>query len=189
VVRLVYVMVGVSIRLRSVGPEKFQTADAVSAELAFQSVSGLWDRRNTLNVPQILEFGVSIRLRSVGPEKCARSGAAACGSSFQSVSGLWDRRNARTATWSSLRSSFNPSPVCGTGEICVRSLCQIHSIVSIRLRSVGPEKSAGRGPAGGRRSFNPSPVCGTGEIGRQLVRAVGDLVSIRLRSVGPEKCC
>jgi len=136
--------------------------------LWFQSVSGLWDRRNitTRNIQAILYL-------------------------FQSVSGLWDRRNARFARRDRRRFGFNPSPVCGTGEMlhkeeegyielfqsvsglwdrrnpgCRRRRCP--AWVSIRLRSVGPEKSGGRQPKLHRRGFNPSPVCGTGEIFRQV---------------------
>jgi len=36
--------------------------------------------------------------------------------------------------------------------------------VSIRLRSVGPEKSGQKPEGEPEQSFNPSPVCGTGEI-------------------------
>jgi len=60
---------------------------------------------------------------------------------FQSVSGLWDRRNAHRLGLHHHQQGFNPSPVCGTGEI----------------------ERAGK-PRGGIRRFNPSPVCGTGEI-------------------------
>ena len=130
----------------------------------FQSVSGLWDRRNANAVTIV-----------------------ATAARFQSVSGLWDRRNrfAGARRWTPTR--FNPSPVCGTGEIRRQPRC------------------------GDRRAgFNPSPVCGTGEMRLahvhrrhrkfQSVSGLWDRrnwngpgnyglrgVSIRLRSVGPEK--
>jgi len=61
---------------------------------AFQSVSGLWDRRNAAAaavVDHVLQF--------------------------QSVSGLWDRRNPASRSRAAMSTRFNPSPVCGTGEI------------------------------------------------------------------------
>jgi len=201
----------VSIRLRSVGPEKCGTwytrhssscfnpspvcgtgeilalGDAALI-MVFQSVSGLWDRRNEARVLLIVEF-----------------------SEFQSVSGLWDRRNHPAGRRPTGRSGFNPSPVCGTGEIPAAATARRSRSVSIRLRSVGPEKSAPaqvsprlggfqsvsglwdrRNAAAdaarfGRRGFNPSPVCGTGEIAGDRRREPERRVSIRLRSVGPEK--
>jgi len=156
--------------------------------ILFQSVSGLWDRRNDPSVAGSLAVYVSIRLRSVGPEKFRAACLPSAPPLFQSVSGLWDRRN--TAAWASpcMPACFNPSPVCGTGEIVLR-------------RAHGPARSR----------FNPSPVCGTGEMklsiaavcgdwfqsvsglwDRRNLRALADAclvsVSIRLRSVGPEKC-
>jgi len=131
----------VSIRLRSVGPEKFFTLDAVAVKIWFQSVSGLWDRRNgVMNVlplcgrsfnpspvcgtgeifdPDVYKalIEVSIRLRSVGPEKCAASSSGAAAIRFQSVSGLWDRRNMLSQAKARSTWGFNPSPVCGTGEM------------------------------------------------------------------------
>jgi len=83
----------VSIRLRSVGPEKLNVWTQRARAWLFQSVSGLWDRRNSKSPPW--------------------PNAA---SLFQSVSGLWDRRNPRCPGQPPLQR------------------------VSIRLRSVGPEK-------------------------------------------------
>jgi len=37
---------------------------------------------------------------------------------FQSVSGLWDRRNVHLSSRVPCFLRFNPSPVCGTGEMC-----------------------------------------------------------------------
>jgi len=110
---------------------------------------------------------------------------------FQSVSGLWDRRNLDQESSGDAKMCFNPSPVCGTGEILVVVNCRQQQRVSIRLRSVGPEKFDTAGdvlddwefqsvsglwdrrnwnrPAHvkpRRACFNPSPVCGTGEIPR-----------------------
>jgi len=65
----------VSIRLRSVGPEKFFHVALELGQVAFQSVSGLWDRRNATALAAI---GAKVE--------------------FQSVSGLWDRRNPRRQT-------------------------------------------------------------------------------------------
>jgi len=130
----------VSIRLRSVGPEKFEEEERIAAEQKFQSVSGLWDRRNAGPSRSARSRPVSIRLRSVGPEK-------------------W-----RSATTPPRAARFNPSPVCGTGEIPCPGPC-----------------------APARRCFNPSPVCGTGEISGPPRGHGGGQVSIRLRSVGPEK--
>jgi len=83
----------------------------------FQSVSGLWDRRND---------GSPMRTRAPCP--------------FQSVSGLWDRRNVRTRSGGRRPRRFNPSPVCGTGEMISMWGPGVAKRVSIRLRSVGPEK-------------------------------------------------
>jgi len=116
---------------------------AAAVTEVFQSVSGLWDRRNLLSPPE-----------------------PPCLTKFQSVSGLWDRRNQALGGGLGQDRRFNPSPVCGTGEIIFRSREMSGALVSIRLRSVGPEKC----PPGRLRpiaagGFNPSPVCGTGEIG------------------------
>jgi len=200
----------VSIRLRSVGPEKFGL-HVLGPPLAwFQSVSGLWDRRNGTGLFALVRDSVSIRLRSVGPEKCPRPPGSPTPWPFQSVSGLWDRRNdggkgeiRRPAVSIRLRSvgpeKFQP----GTNLIRPRR-------VSIRLRSVGPEKCRPACWGRARAGFNPSPVCGTGEMrnpsaillvllfqsvsglwdrrnGWPLSWAGGGKVSIRLRSVGPEK--
>jgi len=60
----------VSIRLRSVGPEKLVTVPVPVVNVLFQSVSGLWDRRNVCcRAGPAGQPLVSIRLRSVGPEK------------------------------------------------------------------------------------------------------------------------
>ena len=83
----------------------------------FQSVSGLWDRRNRVAAAVHEPVQVSIRLRSVGPEKFDLVARRFAGLAFQSVSGLWDRRNQSKPSRSGQTSSFNPSPVCGTGEI------------------------------------------------------------------------
>jgi len=133
---------------------------------SFQSVSGLWDRRNPGSRP-VHERPVKFQSVSGlwGPEKSKVAKTADDILKFQSVSSLWDRRNSMSARICSVCSGFNPSPVCGTGEI-----------------SIPPATSWTIG------SFNPSPVCGTGEmLAGGLVAAVHS-VSIRLRSVGPEKC-
>jgi len=60
-----------------VGPEKCDQIAELVATFEFQSVSGLWDRRN---LPARIARMMELR--------------------FQSVSGLWDRRNATTrAAW------------------------------------------------------------------------------------------
>jgi len=59
-----------------VGPEKFGGYVDAAWVALFQSVSGLWDRRNRVRPAEPMD---------VNP--------------FQSVSGLWDRRN--IAGWSS----------------------------------------------------------------------------------------
>ena len=84
---------------------------------AFQSVSGLWDRRNVVRVLQKLPDIVSIRLRSVGPEK-SEDGVVSAGDHVVSIR---------------LR-SVGP-------EKCLDFVAQARDAgVSIRLRSVGPEK-------------------------------------------------
>jgi len=131
----------VSIRLRSVGPEKSWASRSDRLRQKFQSVSGLWDRRNKIDVSKAMANQVSIRLRSVGPEKYARPGSSRRGSRFQSVSGLWDRRNRVGQQLDVVVGGFNPSPVCGTGEMSESGYPRSPTLVSIRLRSVGPEKS------------------------------------------------
>jgi len=177
----------VSIRLRSVGPEKSVSTRwgnsttsfnpspvcgtgemwGVTYEPAlqeFQSVSGLWDRRNQCGVAAQHRRRVSIRLRSVGPEKWARPRTARSFVRFQSVSGLWDRRNCSSPPTDGRRGSFNPSPVCGTGEMRGASM-QLENIKFQSVSGLWDRRNAARPRrCGGGRRFNPSPVCGTGEM-------------------------
>jgi len=147
------------------GTGEIQDAAIERAAAKFQSVSGLWDRRNDIN----------LRMQSNSFQ-------------FQSVSGLWDRRNAGGRGRIGGACRFNPSPVCGTGEMGQRG-CWFHRpSVSIRLRSVGPEKfvdAAHREATGLFQSVSGLWDRRNGSDGQEVR---GQAVSIRLRSVGPEKC-
>ena len=179
----------VSIRLRSVGPEKCSPSRPPSPSTRFQSVSGLWDRRNRTRRQTARRHPAFQSVSGLWDRRNLERLAGLTGSNrFQSVSGLWDRRNRRSAAWAGVitefqsvsglwdrrnfgwydrsyhGTGFNPSPVCGTGEIRFVPRSDRRRLVSIRLRSVGPEKFPG--PGDDRREH---------------------LVSIRLRSVGPEK--
>ena len=79
----------------------------------------------------------------MGPEKFQAPSPETILTVFQSVSGLWDRRNWQDTSSPCSDTGFNPSPVCGTGEIPSRGRYGRDAGVSIRLRSVGPEKFGG----------------------------------------------
>ena len=192
----------VSIRLRSVGPEKLSCSRRSrggwsfnpspvcgtgeigdvgcrgSAE-RFQSVSGLWDRRNERTWARQRLVEVSIRLRSVGPEKCGGANTPSARSRFQSVSGLWDRRNPQHPVGDAPHAGFNPSPVCGTGEMRTGcGLLRLDEFQSVSGLWDRRNTSAPISTSPGS-SFNPSPVCGTGE----MTRSTYLLIVLRFQSV------
>jgi len=154
----------VSIRLRSVGPEKSVLVYAALVLLWFQSVSGLWDRRNLIGLTVTVAVSLFQSVSGLWDRRNLTSPTPKPRNAFQSVSGLWDRRNCSRAICRLTGTRFNPSPVCGTGEMVPPHREREQARVSIRLRSVGPEKSL-------QVSF----------------AALSKTVSIRLRSVGPEK--
>ena len=177
----------------------------------FQSVSGLWDRRNARRGRSPLSSTSFNPSPVCGTGEISRTATGSSRPRFQSVSGLWDRRNVAGLDHHQHLPGFNPSPVCGTGEMLERGRLHRGPLVSIRLRSVGPEKlectavvvyvPTFQSVSGlwDRRNLDARATC-QGPMAFQSVSGLWDrrngilvcrrlplTVSIRLRSVGPEK--